>query len=746
MSDEDEDASSSSSSSSSDSSSSDEGGSDVVASNKNASKNLSLLEVALKKNGNGNKNLSLLEVAPERRNSRVAMPMQTASESSGSTSSSEDDSSDDSSDGEEEAKRKDEWKYRRRKKSPPNKNTAKTANTATRMAKANNNSKPSSKTTTTSGRNSDFRRSGDFMSDSSGDDDILAALESSSSPEKDKTAPKRRKSFIRASRFDNSESNLGTRSWNRRVRGDPDSAVLPIEAMAASLAVPLKDEMEDEGQEEDEDSEVKAEGHVGNKSSAERYHTPEQMRIMLDFYRQKHYPSKEDFIALERETGLSPKKLLYWFSNRRRRKNDLAKETPNPRGRRPHQSSSVAKAELLPPLPPTPTPAAVLDDPDDQKFFMVQFFKTNPYPTREEMRQIGERIGLTEKKVFYWFSNRRRKEKPEGFVSRKQQQPKDEEEGLSPERPPRLPKLEVASSPRPDSDSSRTPSPAKRENYSSPPVHHSASSSSEQEGGGESFKAETVLSDTTPDPGDTEEKPEKPEKLKKTSDLKIEVPEGGAIGDAADAPRYSCRLCKYVTETGRGNLLRHFRDTHKMKPKFCKRCKLVYLKNAEFKKHEPCYRAAEAATEVKAEDDEDASDDPEVSFSSPEKGSPEKGSPENGSPQNGSPEKGSPEKGSFSSSVKREQSQQKKPHFHSQRYKNLLDRLGSKSRKNQSVDEVAAGSPFQRNGKLELVMVTRGQFNAVQDFIGGDDTGNRVMRVGGRGCMDAYYSGFARSA
>ena len=665
MSDEDEEDSSSASSESSSDWEASEGGSGGSASNKNANKNLSLLEVALRKNGNKDKNLSLLEVVPERRNSR-AMPASESSESTSSSSSSDDSSSSsESENGSEEAKRKDEWKYRRRKKSPPDKTT--------RMAKANNNQsniKPSSKNSTTSGRN---------RFDSS---DELATPESmSSSPEKAQTAPKRRKSIIRASRLDNSESNLGTRSWNKKPGDGTDSAVLNRETMD----VPLKEEET----EEDGDRAVEPEAEAGtsgtNRSSSERYHTPEQMRIMLDFYRQKHYPSKEDFLMLEQRTGLSPKKLLYWFSNRRRRKNDLAKETPNPRGRRPH--SSPVKVELP---PPPATPSAVLSDPDDQKFFMVQFFKTNPYPTREEMRQIGERIGLTEKKVFYWFSNRRRKEKPEGFVSRKQ--PKDEE-SISPERPLR-PKMETASSGL-DSDSNRTPSRAKKQRDSSVPSdandHQESPSSSEREvDGGEIFKVEETVSET-PEPVEAD-------RPKKMADMKIEVAEGEAIGDASDAPRYSCRLCKYVTETGRGNLLRHFRDTHKMKPKFCKRCKLVYLKNAAFKSHKPCSNG----TEAKAAD-KDESDDPEVSFSSPER-----------------------------VTVKREQLSQK-PQFFSQRYKKLLDRLGSKSRKDQSVDEVAAGSPFQRNGKLELVMVTQGQFNAVQDFIGGDDT--RVCKL-----EDMYHS------
>ena len=616
----------------------------------------------------GNRNMSLLEVAlPQRRSSRNALPV---SESESSSSSSSSSSSDASSSETDEAKRKDEWKYRRRKKSPPDKTTT------NRMAKANNNQsngKPSSDNCTTS--------------EKYGDDPQTS------------TEPKRRKSLIRASRLEqNTENNLGTRSWNK----NKDAPTVNSEEV---MEPPLK--------EEEEERVVKPEagtssGGIQKTSPSERYHTPEQMRIMLDFYRQKHYPSKEDFLVLEQRTGLSPKKLLYWFSNRRRRKNDLAKETPNPRGRRPHSSTSAAmKAELLPPLLPsvatsshaeeTTAAAAVLSDPDDQKFFMVQFFKTNPYPTREEMRQIGERIGLTEKKVFYWFSNRRRKEKPEGFVSRKQpQQPKDEGEGsasasgLSPERPPR-PKLEAASS-GPGSDSSRTPSPAKRERFSSPvgDLSHQDSSFSteEREGGGgrggESLKleeAESSVSDAA-DPG-------LGERPKKMADMKIEVAEGAAIGDASAAPRYSCRLCKYVTETGRGNLLRHFRDTHKMKPKFCKRCRLVYLKDAAFKSHAPCY---DGRDEVKAEEEED-SDDPEISFSS----------------SSSSPEKA------------KAKQQQQKPQFYSQRYKTLLDRLGSKSRKDQSVDEVAAGSPFQRNGKLELVMVTQGQFNAVQDFIGGDD-------------------------
>ena len=617
-----------------------------------------------------------------------------------STSSS---SSSSSSPSDEKEERRDSWKYRRRRqkmevaKKPdsrclkmaannnPSKNAVVNRSKSTRTQPTSKKSVTqyrskgkilSEATTSSSSTSSDSDSSSESDSEnatsSSSDEyeeeheEAKASRGSKAKPPKKLSTPSSH-SLIRASKMD---ENVGTRSWKK---------VSPEAKRNNNVEISegSREGASDESQRPDDPR------FADYKS--ERYHSSDQLQILLAFYEKNHYPCKEDFSALEIQTGLSPKKLLYWFSNRRRRNNDLAKDTPNPRGRRPRssQASSLSMAEITADST-SPLTGMVkkeeraveevpIEDADDQKYFMLQFFKTNPYPTKEEMRQIGDRIGLSEKKVFYWFSNRRRKDKPQGFVSRKA---KTEE--ASAERKPFAGSTTDDGSPIPEPN---------RQNSSSPGVTPSKSP-----------RRSRNASATTPSKNDTENESNENAPLEpQTPPAPRDEPVEGVIGSAVDG--YFCRLCAYTTDTGRPNLLRHFRDTHKLRPKHCKKCRLVYAKDL-FEGHTPCLGG------TKPEPCETDDEDTEVTIS--------------------------PSAAKAAARARRCSTPDKtqKPQFYSRRYKNLLKELGAKPGKDQSLDEAVTApslSPFKRNGKLELVMVTKGQFNAVQEFILGDDTAQKVM-------------------
>jgi hypothetical protein len=368
---------------------------------------------------------------------------------------------------------------------------------------------------------------------------------------------------------------------------------------------------------------------------------------LYEFYVNKPYPTRADFIDLERSTGLTQKKLLYWFSNRRRRDDIAVRRKPSPEkcgnknghSNKPEELLSKEekeKADLRKKLEEirarkrvqetteeeddheedmttqeadetegneseSARPTALFKPKSEEDKFLMEFYKKDPYPRKADFPEMQERTGWDSRKIHNWFSNRRRRD---GIVK------------------------------------SRSP----REN------------------------------------GDKED----------SGKIQKEIVDG----ILADANDFSCRVCNFITKC-RPNLLRHLRKYHKLPPKHCKKCRLVFLK--------PEYRSHSCFSEASGQ---------KRRHRSRSKKPPDK--------------EASP-------------SRSKSPKCYSSRYKSLLKSLGGKNHGSSKKDkrkrkktkegldlqESLLSSPFHRNGKFEVVMVTGEQFDAVQSFL----AGGRMVQV-----------------
>ena len=342
-----------------------------------------------------------------------------------------------------------------------------------------------------------------------------------------------------------------------------------------------------------------------NKSS--RYYDPALSEFLEKKYSENKYPSKDDFKAMESECTLTANKILYWFTNRRRRDKE---PIPSPSRGRKRNPPSTNHAET-----------------EEQRKALIDFFNQNPYPSKDDLAQLERDIGMPRKKVFYWFCNRRRKEKPEGFVKRKIK------------------------------------------------------------------KTEEVYEPTTV--------------------------EAGCIGLGAG---WRCLQCDYGSNN-RQNLFRHFRVSHSLSAKYCKKCAKIFKKDEYFT--HPCLKNAsngDCKSPLKGEarvmdlsdivvpkvfDSEGESCDEKTFKNSFLKHSLSDTSSSSDDDDAEPMYTRTPTKAELKSPNK----------FYSGRYKELLTRLGSKANKNADLHEVLERNRFHRNGKLELSMVTGDQFDAVLEFI-----------------------------
>ncbi len=253
--------------------------------------------------------------------------------------------------------------------------------------------------------------------------------------------------------------------------------------------------------------------------------TDDRKAILYGFYHNNPYPSKRDFAQLQKKTGMSPKSLLYWFSNRRRRDDIAVKRTPKGNidrndedakreqevldvkrrlaeirakksAKRPQSSKRCAKlvensADREPAKRGRPRISFPAKNP---KKILLEFYQSNPNPSKSQLQDLEKVTGLPRKKIRDFISYRRRRDLKSHQSTNDVQDDQKEDHGIPEDRV------------------------------------------------------------------------------------------SGVIGSVKD---FSCLVCRTYRTDKRPNLLRHLRKVHSQKPKVCKRCLFVFDK-AAYRSH-PCF-------------------------------------------------------------------------------------------------------------------------------------------------------------
>ena len=174
-------------------------------------------------------------------------------------------------------------------------------------------------------------------------------------------------------------------------------------------------------------------------------------------------------------------------------------------------------------------------------------------------------------------------------------------------------------------------------------------------------------------------------------------PDVNAVGDVN---KKSCLVCNAGGFKKRLHLVNHLRQEHDLRIQFCKPCNFVFKFGADFRNHtclldndQDKSASVDEGDEIEEDDDNDQEEVPEVQTP-------------------------------IKSLKKRE-----KAVFYSRRYKNLLAEFSPKKVQNgnDDLEEMLHKTSFLRNGKLDLNYITPNQLKAVEEFMFGDPTIEKVF-------------------
>ncbi|XP_078496739.1 zinc finger homeobox protein 2 [Lissotriton helveticus] len=203
----------------------------------------------------------------------------------------------------------------------------------------------------------------------------------------------------------------------------PSFLIPPLSLQAMPPNLPSMEELMSAALSQAKTGEVTVEPDAGESRSPRTRITPEQLKVLWNYFDINNLPSEEKILQMSEHTGLAAKVVKHWFRNRLFKERQQDKDSPYNFSTPPSSCTALPESEE----------AGVGCGPQNQiteisrqdrwgsrrfsrtKFSDFQFqalqsfFETSAYPKDSEVDRLSQLLGLPNRVVVVWFQNARQK-------------------------------------------------------------------------------------------------------------------------------------------------------------------------------------------------------------------------------------------------------------------------------------------------------------------------------------------------
>ncbi|XP_070078896.1 double homeobox protein A [Equus przewalskii] len=165
---------------------------------------------------------------------------------------------------------------------------------------------------------------------------------------------------------------------------------------------------------------------AANRRRSRTKFTEDQLKILINAFNQKPYPSYATKQRLALEINTEESRIQIWFQNRRARHRFQKRSEPEE-----HLESSQDEDHPEEKIQSRGDRRCRTSYTSSQLHTLIEAFMNNPYPGIDSRQQLAIEIGVPESRIQIWFQNRRsrchvqRKREPDEALEQRQDQGQD---------------------------------------------------------------------------------------------------------------------------------------------------------------------------------------------------------------------------------------------------------------------------------------------------------------------------------
>ncbi|KAJ1137187.1 hypothetical protein NDU88_003600 [Pleurodeles waltl] len=203
----------------------------------------------------------------------------------------------------------------------------------------------------------------------------------------------------------------------------PSFLIPPLSLQAMPPTLPSMEELMSAALAQAKTGEVTVEPDAGESRSPRTRITPEQLKVLWNYFDINNLPSEEKILQMSEHTGLAAKVVKHWFRNRLFKERQQDKDSPYNFSTPPSSSTALPESEEAGVGCGPHSQNTEVSRPDrwgsrrfsrtkfsDFQFQALQsFFETSAYPKDSEVDRLSQLLGLPNRVVVVWFQNARQK-------------------------------------------------------------------------------------------------------------------------------------------------------------------------------------------------------------------------------------------------------------------------------------------------------------------------------------------------